>query len=680
MRISEKTIEAVKQRLDILEVIEDYVPLKRSGRSYKGFSPFQEEKTPSFMVEPNKGIFKDFSSGKGGNAISFLMEIEGFSYVDAIKHLANKYQIPIEYDQVATDEEEGNKAYRKERESLLIVLEFAQKHFAQNLLETDEGKTIGLSYFQERGFSLPTIQKFGLGYAQNSWDDLLNAATQQQYNLDYLATVGLIKRNEESQKQYDAFRQRVMFPIYNATGKVVGFGGRILTNDKNQPKYINSPESVVYRKSQELYGLWQARQAIRQQDNCFLTEGYTDVISLHQAGIENVVASSGTSLTQEQIKLIKRYTQNVTVLFDGDSAGIKAALRGIDMLLEQGMNVRAVTFPDNNDPDSFIRKVGTTEFLNYIKQHQKDFLAFKTQIYLSETGNDAFKKAEVIKDIVSSIVKIPDTIARSIFYKQCSELLGVPEQDLITEGNKIALQEQKQQQRKAEQKSVNNATPTKETDEPFLSAAEYADFDRAVADMLDLPPFDAEPAVTETKPKNPVLAALEQQEWDFIRLLVQYGSTQVNDNQYLCHLLLEHLADIHFHTPEYIEVITLIEKMLEKGELPTSAYFLDYPNEKIRNKFIDLEFTKPGHELSEGWERNDIKVKTEADNIHIAATKRLLHLKHQFVQKLIQENQQKLKEAVHDYEVDQILKRHNELKAEAAVFAKALNLVITKKL
>lgn len=680
MRISEKTIEAVKQRLDILEVIEDYVPLKRSGRSYKGFSPFQEEKTPSFMVEPNKGIFKDFSSGKGGNAISFLMEIEGFSYIEAIKHLANKYQIPIEYDQVA-NEEEQDRQYRKERESLLIILEFAQKHFAQNLLEKEEGKAIGLSYFQERGFSLPIIEKFGLGYAMNSWDDLLKAATEKQYNVDYLTEVGLVKRNEENHKQYDAFRQRVMFPIYSATGRVIGFGGRILTNDKNQPKYINSPESIVYHKSQELYGLWQARQAIRQQDNCFLTEGYTDVISLHQAGIENVVASSGTSLTQEQIKLVKRYTQNVTVLFDGDNAGIKAALRGIDMLLEQGMNVRAVTFPNNDDPDSFIRKVGTTEFLNYVKQNQKDFLAFKTHIYLADAGNDAFKKVEIIKDIVSSIVKIPDTITRGIFYKQCSEWLGVHEQDLITEGNKIALQQQKQQQKRAENKAIAaNQAPKKEGDEPFLSAAEYADFDYAITDILELPPLETEQEKVEIKPKNPILAALEQQEWDFVRLLVQYGSTQVNDNEYLCHLLLEHLTDIHFHTPECVEVLTLIKKMLEKGELPTSAYFLDYPNDNIRNKFIDLEFTTPSNELSAGWERYDIKVKTESDNIHIAATKRLLHLKHKFVQKLIYENQQKLQEATQDYEVNQILKRHNELKAEAAVFAKALNLVITKKL
>ncbi|MCK5281490.1 MAG: DNA primase, partial [Cyclobacteriaceae bacterium] len=372
MSVSQTTIDEIKSRIDIIDVISDFVTLKRTGQHYKGKSPFSDEKTPSFIVFPRNQNFKDFSSGKQGDAISFIMEYDGLSYIEAIKYLAKKYGIEI------VEEEQSPEAVLKqnERESLFIILNYAKDYFKKTLFETEEGKSIGLTYFKERGFTEETIQKFELGYSLDQWNALETEAKSKGYNPDLLEKAGLIIRKEES--QYDRFRGRVIFPIHNSTGKAIAFGARILKNVKNQPKYLNSPETDVYHKSDVLYGLFQSGRAIRQMDNCFLVEGYTDVISLHQHGVENVVSSSGTSLTENQIKLIHRHTENITVLFDGDDAGIRASLRGIDMILQQGMNVKAVVFPGGEDPDSYSRKLGALDFQQFLKENAEDFIHFKT--------------------------------------------------------------------------------------------------------------------------------------------------------------------------------------------------------------------------------------------------------------------------------------------------------------
>ena len=397
---------------DIVEVIGEFVQLKKRGANYVGLSPFANEKTPSFTVSPAKGIFKDFSSGKGGSAITFLMELEKFTYPEALKWLAKKYGIEVE----ETVEKPENKEEENHRESLMIVTAYAAKYFHESLLETEEGKNIGLSYFKERGFSNDIITKFELGYSPDQWEAFTGQALKDGFQQQFLEETGLsVKRDNGS--LYDRYRGRVMFPIHSYTGRVIAFGGRTLKNDKNVPKYVNSPESEIYHKSNVLYGLFFAKKAIRDEDNCYLVEGYADVLSVFQAGIENVVASSGTSLTVEQIRLIGRLTKNITILYDGDAAGIKASLARLDMILEEGLNVKVVLFPDGHDPDSYVRNFGTAGFKKHVDENKKDFILYKTDILLKEVGNDPIKKADVIREIVESIAKIPDHIKASVFIK-----------------------------------------------------------------------------------------------------------------------------------------------------------------------------------------------------------------------------------------------------------------------
>src|SRR5690554_3298281 len=399
--ITKNTIDAIFDATRVEEVIGDFVSLKKSGSNYKGLSPFTDERTPSFMVSPAKQIWKDFSSGKGGNAVSFLMEHEHFTYPEALRYLAKKYNIEIE----ETEQTDEDKQLVNEKESLFLVSEFAKKYFEETLWKTDEGQSIGLSYFKERGFSKNTIEKFGLGYSPDRWEAFTAEALQKGYNLDYLEKTGLTVVKED--KKFDRFKGRVMFPIQSLSGRVLGFGGRILGNDKKMAKYLNSPESDIYHKSKVLYGIFHVKQAISKEDSCILVEGYTDVIQMHQAGIENVVASSGTALTTDQIRLIQRLTQNVTVLFDGDAAGLRASLRGIDMILEAGMNVRVCAFPEGEDPDSMARNLSYDDLRAYLESNQTDFIRFKVNVLLKDAANDPLKKAEVIKEIVTSISKIP---------------------------------------------------------------------------------------------------------------------------------------------------------------------------------------------------------------------------------------------------------------------------------
>lgn len=423
--IHKSTIDAVFDTARLEEVIGDFVQLKKSGSNFKGLSPFTDERTPSFMVSPVKQIWKDFSSGKGGNVIAFLMEHEHFSYPEAIRYLAKKYNIEIE----ETEQNDEQKAVANTRESMYLVSSFALSFFQDSLWETTQGKAIGLSYFKERGFTAETIRDFQLGYSPDAWSALTDAALKAGYQLDYLEKTGLTIVKE--QKKFDRFKGRVMFPIHSMSGRVLGFGGRILTQDNKAAKYMNSPESEIYNKSKVLYGLYQAKQSIAKEDNCFLVEGYTDVIQMHQCGVKNVVSSSGTALTAEQIRLVRRLTPNITVLFDGDAAGLRASLRGIDLILEAGMNVRVCSFPKGEDPDSFAR-AHTKEALEvFLSENAKDFIQFKAALLVDEAAKDPIKKAETIREMVQSIAKIPDRIKQEVYVRSCATLMNISEEALF---------------------------------------------------------------------------------------------------------------------------------------------------------------------------------------------------------------------------------------------------------
>ena len=424
--IAKTTIEKVFESSRVEEVIGDFVQLKKSGSNYKGLSPFTEERTPSFMVSPAKQIWKDFSSGKGGTAVTFLMEHEHFTYPEAIKYLAKKYNIEVEETQKTSEQ----KLEDSERESMYLITEFAKEYFKNNLINSEEGKSIGMSYFKEREFSKDTIDKFQLGYSLNKSNKFSEEALTKGYKLDFLEKTGLtIVKDKEN---IDRFKGRVIFPILSMSGRVLGFGGRTLKSSKNIAKYINSPESLIYNKSKVLYGIFQAKQSIAKEDNCYLVEGYTDVIKLHQKGIKNVVASSGTALTENQIRLVSRLTKNITVLFDGDSAGSRAALRGIDIILEQGMNVKICNLPDGEDPDSFANSREIEELLSFFKDHSKDFIKYKASLLVDEADEDPVKKAAVIRNMVESISKINDQIQKEIYIKECSSIMGISEQVLYS--------------------------------------------------------------------------------------------------------------------------------------------------------------------------------------------------------------------------------------------------------
>ena len=472
--ISKSTIDQVYETARLEEVIGDFVQLKKSGSNFKGLSPFTDERSPSFMVSPVKQIWKDFSSGKGGNVVAFLMEHEHFTYPEAIKYLAKKYNIEVE----ETEQSNEQREQADERESMYLVSEFAQKYFSEILWKSELGKAIGLSYFKERGFTDETIKKFSLGYCLDNWDSFTNAALEKGYKIKYLSGTGLtiVKEdasNPANSKKFDRFKARVMFPIQSMSGRVLGFGGRILTNDKKAAKYLNSPESDIYHKSKVLYGIYHAKQAIAKEDNCYLVEGYTDVIQFHQRGIENVVASSGTALTPEQIRLINRLTKNITVLFDGDAAGLRASLRGIDLILEQGMNVKVCSFPEGEDPDSFAKNNSLEEVLAYLKENSKDFIQFKASLLVKEAANDPIKRADTVRDIVNSISKIPDRIQKEIYIQECAHIMNISEAVLFNtlaqigkKDNATAAKKQKEEATKAFD-VVKNEVATEKVDVQF---------------------------------------------------------------------------------------------------------------------------------------------------------------------------------------------------------------------
>lgn len=631
MRINPETIERIKQTADIVEVVGDFVSLKKKGANYSACCPFHNEKTPSFNVNPVRQIYKCFGCGAAGDSIKFIMDIDGVGYGEALRYLADKYSIEIEEEEVTNEEVVRQNA----RESLYIILNFAKNFYQEQLLQSKEGQNIGLSYFKERGFSHDVIKKFELGYSLDQWDALSKQAVEKGFSTDILEKAGLLIHKEGAKTGgYDRFRGRVIFPIHNVTGKVIAFGARILKTDKNQPKYLNSPETEVYHKSEILYGISQAKNAIRQLEHCYLVEGYTDVISLHQAGIENVVASSGTSLTTEQIKLIGRFTKNITILYDGDIAGVKAALRGLDLVLEEGLNVSIVLFPDGNDPDSFVRQVGAEEFKSYIKKSAKDFITFKTETLLQDAGNDPFRMAAVIGEVVNSIIKIPDAIKRQVFFHRTSEMMKVDEQMLISEGNKLLRKNSKAPERSPRPSGSIPQGPSEI--HPGSGTQGPGDF--------DFPPPDLFEPATES-PASLQRSKLYYQEEAFVKLLVLYGTKDVEPGTTVCEYVLREINGIDFKDSIFAHLLTLFREHHAQNSILDTNYFLNHREAEVRNLTID--WLTPKHELSELWiEKFEIYIPVETDVLDKTAYINILRLKKAFIEekmKLCQEQQLKVK-------------------------------------
>jgi DNA primase len=576
--ITRDTIAKILDTAQIEDVVRDFVNLKKAGSLLKGNCPFHQEKTPSFVVNPNKNIFKCFGCGKGGDSVSFIMEHEKFTFPEALRYLAQKYHIEVEETQVSTEE----KQVQDEKESLLIALNYAAKFYQTQLTETEDGKAIGLSYFKERGFLDDTIQTFQLGYSPDSFDTFYNQAIKDGYNEEILLKAGLIK--EKNGKHYDFFRDRVMFPIFNVSGKVVAFGGRMLKSAKSDnpnvynPKYINTAETDVYHKSQVLYGISNAKAEIRKHDVCYLVEGYTDVISLYQAGIKNVVASSGTALTKEQVQLIKRFTQNMVILYDGDAAGIKAALRGLDIVLEQGLNVKLVLLPDSEDPDSFVKKNGTDATLDFIQKKQQDFILFKATQGIEEVKNDPVKKSEVIKDIVESIAKVDDNIKRQLYIKHCADIVEMPENILVNEVNKIRTQQ-------------------------FKKSKDFNQEDaNAINDFVKTEVDHSQQTVSKTP-------ALYHQEKDIIRVLLEHGDKEMTEEYSVAEYVIFEMVDVEFKTEVFGKIVKLY----------LDAYQHEKPLEEVKNlnnitdadvKNCLVELMSSPYELSPNWfDKHEIVVK-----------------------------------------------------------------------
>lgn len=574
--ITRDTIAKILDTAQIEEVVGDFVNLKKSGSILKGNCPFHQEKTPSFVVNPNKNIYKCFGCGKGGDSVGFIMEHEKMSFPEALRFLAQKYHITIEETAVSQED----KQVADEKESLLIALGFAARFYQEQLLQTEDGQAVGLSYFKERGFRDDTIQTFQLGYSPDSYDTFFKSAVEQGYNPEILMKAGLVK--EKNGKHYDFFRDRVMFPIFNVSGKVVAFGGRMLKSAKADtggynPKYINTAETEVYHKSQVLYGISHAKNDIRKEDVCYLVEGYTDVISLYQAGIRNVVASSGTALTKEQVQLIRRFTENMVILYDGDAAGIKAALRGLDIVLEQGLNVKLVLLPDGEDPDSFVKRYGTDETLAFIRDKQQDFILFKASQSIKDTANDPVKKTEVIRDIVSSIALVSDNIKRQLYVKQCAGIVDLPENILVNEVNKIRTQQ------------LRKTHP--------MEPQEAQDLQQHVSEKV--------------VPEQPTekISNLYYQERDIIRVLVEHGDKEMTDEQSVAEYIIFELVDIEFKNEVFGKFIRMY----------MDAYQNDIPFENLRNissiedrevRECMIEMLSTPHEISKNWfDRHEIVIK-----------------------------------------------------------------------
>ncbi|WP_271393667.1 DNA primase [Aequorivita sinensis] len=620
--ISRTTIDNVFEAARVEEVIGDFVQLKKSGSNYKGLSPFTDERSPSFMVSPVKQIWKDFSSGKGGNVVSFLMEHEHFTYPEAIKFLAKKYGIEIEETEQSSEEKEQ----ANERESLYLVSEFAKNYFHNTLLKTEEGKAIGLSYFKERGFTDETIKKFELGYSPDSWEAFTSHAIKKGYKLEFLEKTGLsIVKGE---KQFDRFKGRVMFPILSMSGRTLGFGGRILTSDKKAAKYLNSPESDIYHKSKVLYGIFNAKQSISKEDNCYLVEGYTDVIQFHQTGIHNVVSSSGTALTPEQIRLINRLTQNITVLFDGDAAGLRASLRGIDLILEQGMNVKICTFPEGEDPDSFSRKNSLEDLSLYLEENSKDFITFKASLLAKEAKNDPIKKSETIHDMVNSIAKIPDVIKREIYIKECSRIMDISEEVLFNTLAQLLRKDKKDSSKKAEVKQeafqvVSSEKKAKKIDVQF-------ELEQKIIQLLLLY------GNVEEDFEDLILEADEKGE---ISLKPEIHKARVYEKIYL------DLQDdeIEFTNPEFKKIYYEVVNRFNQNPEAKAETFINDLEPELATAVTHVLMEEERYELH-NWERMEIYVKGKDITIAQIVSETILNLRRHLVSQKINDLSEMMKD------------------------------------
>tara|TARA_R110002126_G_scaffold77796_3_gene194018 strand:- start:88667 stop:90679 length:2013 start_codon:yes stop_codon:yes gene_type:complete len=646
--ISRSTIDRVFESARVEEVIGEFVQLKKAGSNFKGLSPFTDEKSPSFMVSPVKQIWKDFSTGKGGNAVSFLMEHEHYTYPEALRWLAKKYNIEIEETEQSSEE----KAQMNERESMFLVSNFAKDYFHDSMLNSNKGKAIGLSYFKERGFKDETITKFDLGYCIDEWDNFTKAALAKGYDLKYLASTGLtiVKEN----KQFDRFKGRVMFPIHSMSGRILGFGGRILTADKKAAKYLNSPESDIYHKSKILYGIYQAKKEIAKQDNCFLVEGYTDVISFHQSGIENVVASSGTALTSDQIRLVNRLTKNITVLFDGDAAGIRASIRGIDLILEQGMNVKVVQFPDGEDPDSFAKSHSDVELAAYLENSAQDFINFKVSLLLKDSDNDPIKKASVIRDIVASISKIPDSIQREVYVQECSRIMEISERVLFSELAQLL-------KKNIQEKSKANRKQNTQQHDPNQPPPEYfMEQEQAQMGLVKVSEI--------AKQEVDQLSILEK---EIIRLLVLYSNVAVEFKEEILNTdedgkesitfkkyqntvtaeIYLHLQDdeIEFSNDVFQNIYTEMIHQLNQMDSLNINDFVNHKNPKIASVVtsILMDQENPNMQLS-NWESKNIEVKTEIEVLPKAIPDVIFNLRRILIDKLLNDRLNSEKEYTSD--------------------------------
>ncbi len=646
--IKPKSVEEILETAKVEEVVEDFVNLKRRGVNMIGLCPFHNEKTPSFTVSPSKGIYKCFGCGKGGNSVQFVMEHENMNFPEALRYLARKYGIKIEETEVSEEAREEQKYL----DSLYIVNEYAKQFYQDQLFNTGRGRSVGLNYFKERGFREETIKKFGLGFAPQQKDAFTLKATQDGYNLELMKKLGLT-----TQYGRDFFRDRVMFAIHNLSGKVIGFGGRILVKDVKAPKYINTPETDVYNKSKVLYGAYFAKRGIRGEDECILVEGYTDVLSLHQAGIENVVASSGTSLTVEQIRLVKRYTENIKILYDGDVAGTKAALRGLGMVLEQGLNVKIVMLPEGEDPDSYLQQVGVDAFKEYLSQQAKDFIMFQASLLQEEAKGDPIRKANLIKEIVESIAKIPDPLKRSLYVRECANIMEVEEQLLINETNKIVARGFKKLQQDRERARLKEEAGLPEEERP----------------------------TPELQPrKQEVAAGDEFQEKDIIRILIAGGEKWFDQDEEItvAQHILSNIEDVldSFDNKLYQRVARECHERLLAGQLINSQYFLNHEDAQVKQLAINMLSTP--YEYSENWEKRwDIFLTTQnmPDENFVSDSKQALQrFKLRKLDKMIRQNAEKIKALFEQKSEDYVLylKLDQKLKAIRNQLAEELGTVV----
>lgn len=686
--IDQATIDRILDAANIVDVVSEFVTLRRRGINFVGLCPFHTDKSPSFYVSPAKNICKCFACGEGGTAVHFIMKHEQLSYVDALRYLAKKYNIEIQERELTTAE----KQIRGDRESMFIINDFARKYFTTQLYEHTEGKNIGMRYFIERGFREDIIKKFQLGYSLDKRDALYQEAIKSGYRKDYLEKTGLIV-NRDDGSVYDRFRGRVIFPVHTVSGKVVAFGGRILKKDEKTAKYVNSPESEIYHKSNELYGIYFAKQAIVKADRCFLVEGYTDVISMHQAGVENVVASSGTALTQGQIRLIHRFTNNITVLYDGDAAGIKAALRGINLLLEDGMNIKVVLLPDGEDPDSFARKQNASSFHAFIQNNETDFIRFKTKLLLEDAGGDPIKRSALISDIIRTIALIPDSIARSVYAKECSTMLEIDERVIVTEINKIQL---------AKQEKNFSGTTVKKHPQPLPSFPDnptipdypfIPDYPEDLASSESFPPSLPEdilpgketqtpPASLQTTNTKPQRSPYEAYELCLLRYVVRYGERILYDyfdeeeQKQITFRIAEFIKfdldrdELTFYTPLYKEILEEASERCSTEGFSAQRYFLAHPNPAISRLTANLISEK--YQLSK-YHTKFRELETEEDKLAQFVPRDLFAMKDAYISHQIKEIQQKLKEAGDDMEkIAELMKQQHQLQEIEAALAKEL--------